>query len=128
MAAWGVYFYCYGHMKDYFERSLSQRQNQAASADGLLQLRPQEHLIAAAIAGLITSTVTNPIWVIKTRMSLQIRGDQGNYSSCFSKNFVFTSPFFKMIPNHLFFDLSFVCKKKIISSKTLFSEFYKKKG
>ncbi|KAI8075934.1 mitochondrial carrier domain-containing protein [Gilbertella persicaria] len=32
---------------------------------------PIVHLTSAAVAGIVTSTITNPIWVIKTRLQLQ---------------------------------------------------------
>jgi len=36
-----------------------------------MQLSPGAHMLAAAEAGLITLFLTNPIWVVKTRLCLQ---------------------------------------------------------
>ncbi|KAF8980081.1 hypothetical protein BGZ46_004640 [Entomortierella lignicola] len=37
------------------------------------------HLASAAIAGVVTATATNPIWMVKTRMQLQSEGKQRIY-------------------------------------------------
>lgn len=34
------------------------------------QLKPQTHLASGVTAGIVTSTVTNPIWLVKTRLQL----------------------------------------------------------
>lgn len=36
-----------------------------------MQLTPGMHMLAAAEAGILTLTMTNPIWVVKTRLCLQ---------------------------------------------------------
>ncbi|KAF9094613.1 hypothetical protein BGX23_001867 [Mortierella sp. AD031] len=41
------------------------------------------HIAAAANAGVITATMTNPIWMVKTRMQLQIEGNKRIYKSSF---------------------------------------------
>ncbi len=34
------------------------------------------HLSAAALAGVVTATATNPIWVVKTRLQLDSRRNE----------------------------------------------------
>jgi solute carrier family 25 folate transporter 32 len=43
-------------------------------------LGPAQHMMAAAEAGVVTLVLTNPIWVIKTRLCLQC-GDGSHYLS-----------------------------------------------
>lgn len=67
--AWGLYFGCY--------RWFQMEKDQFSSFD---QTR------AAAAAGVVTQLLTNPIWVIKTRMQLQQRNtvnSDKNYKSTF---------------------------------------------
>jgi solute carrier family 25 folate transporter 32 len=54
--SWGIYFGIYSLLKDRYSES---------------KLSPIQHLSASAQAGFLTSLLTNPIWVIKTRMCSQ---------------------------------------------------------
>ncbi|KAI7858339.1 mitochondrial carrier domain-containing protein, partial [Circinella umbellata] len=54
-----INFYTYGNGKKLYTEL-----NQGKETVGV-------HLISAATAGIITSTATNPIWVVKTRLQLQ---------------------------------------------------------
>ena len=54
-----INFYAYGNGKRYISQNFNHGQEAA-----------WVHLCAAASAGIITSTVTNPIWLVKTRLQL----------------------------------------------------------
>ncbi|XP_076006667.1 solute carrier family 25 member 32-like [Genypterus blacodes] len=58
-ASWGLYFFFYNAIKAYTKEG---RQTELSAA---------EHLVSAAQAGVLTLTITNPIWVTKTRLVLQ---------------------------------------------------------
>lgn len=58
-ASWGLYFFFYNAIKGYTKEG---RQT---------ELSATEHLVSAAEAGVLTLTLTNPIWVTKTRLVLQ---------------------------------------------------------
>ncbi len=60
-----INFYSYGNGK----RVLAERFNSGKES-------PLVHLSAAAIAGIVTATATNPIWVVKTRMQLENQAHQ----------------------------------------------------
>ncbi|XP_034029650.1 mitochondrial folate transporter/carrier-like [Thalassophryne amazonica] len=62
-ASWGLYFFFYNAIKGYTKEG---RQTELSAA---------EHLVSAAEAGVLTLTITNPIWVTKTRLVLQYESD-----------------------------------------------------
>ncbi|XP_050293122.1 mitochondrial folate transporter/carrier [Anthonomus grandis grandis] len=59
-SSWGLYFFFYSGLKKFLQ-------------DGNVNtaLGPGTHLLAAAQAGLATLLITNPLWVVKTRLCLQ---------------------------------------------------------
>lgn len=59
-SAWGLYFLFYNTIKVYQQKG-----------DTNKSLGPVNHMIAASQAGLCTLALTNPIWVVKTRLCLQ---------------------------------------------------------
>lgn len=58
--AWGIYFFAYNTAKDRYKR-----------LTGQTNVGPLLHLASAAEAGSLVCFVTNPIWVVKTRLQLQ---------------------------------------------------------
>jgi len=63
-SAWGFYFFFYNAVKSKMQDGNAHK-----------QLSALNHLLAASSAGVLTLTMTNPIWVVKTRLCLQ-SGDQ----------------------------------------------------
>ncbi|KAJ5173975.1 uncharacterized protein N7500_001906 [Penicillium coprophilum] len=70
--SWGLYFLCYSSLKDTIRKHREQRKQILTSSD---------YLLASGSAGVITSVLTNPIWVIKTRMLSTGSQAPGAYSS-----------------------------------------------
>lgn len=65
-ASWGLYFLWYTMIKEHM----------SASGDGSNKLTAGQHLLAASESGAVTALITNPIWVVKTRMFMD--KDAGN--------------------------------------------------
>ncbi|XP_059613601.1 mitochondrial folate transporter/carrier [Phlebotomus argentipes] len=59
-SAWGFYFLFYNTIKTWIQ-----------GGNTHIALGPTMHMIAAAEAGILTLAMTNPIWVVKTRLCLQ---------------------------------------------------------
>ena len=63
VSAWGLYFMLYNHMKSFITYY---RYNNNINT----QLKSIDHLAAASLTGCTIQLITNPIWLIKTRMFL----------------------------------------------------------
>ena len=72
--SWALYFMWYGNIKDLVRSA-------RATNTGQSQLRSSDYFIASGIAGVLTAVLTNPIWVIKTRMLSTARNTPGAYTS-----------------------------------------------
>ncbi|XP_076237838.1 solute carrier family 25 member 32 isoform X2 [Calliopsis andreniformis] len=63
--AWGCYFFFYDAIKSKIQGGNTKK-----------ALGPYWHMFAAADAGILTLLMTNPFWVVKTRLCLQYVGDE----------------------------------------------------
>ncbi|QLG70631.1 hypothetical protein HG535_0A05720 [Zygotorulaspora mrakii] len=68
-----INFFTYGTTKDIYSRSFNNGEEAAWI-----------HLMAGATAGVATSTATNPIWMVKTRLQLDKAGKTRLYSNSWS--------------------------------------------
>lgn len=66
--AWSIYFWAYNRAKQRHQR----RRVDGGGVAGA-RLPPALHLASAAEAGALVCLVTNPVWVVKTRLQLQRR-------------------------------------------------------
>lgn len=73
--SWGMYFLWYGMAKDLIAttRGLHGKEREKLSSS--------DYFFAAGASGVLTACVTNPIWVIKTRMLSTARNTPGAYTS-----------------------------------------------
>lgn len=72
---WGIYWWAYTSLKSNLSPKFKKDKDS-----------PLLHLVAATGAGLVTSTITNPLWVIKSRLQTQkmsIHANNFQYSSIF---------------------------------------------
>ncbi|KKA26899.1 hypothetical protein TD95_002132 [Thielaviopsis punctulata] len=73
-AGWASFFYFKARTEEVlFSRSSGENKQR--------HLAPQEHFLASAVAGAMTTLLTNPIWVLKTRMLSSDRASAGAYRS-----------------------------------------------
>lgn len=89
--AWGTYLYLYEKIKDWYKdrqgissstgsgddgsSSSTNKQQQRRQQGSTARLGAGYNLLSAAQAGAIVCVLTNPIWLIKTRLALQQRTD-----------------------------------------------------
>lgn len=66
--SWGLYFFWYDHIKRLLCLSNPSSTFMFGDGDARGRLSSSKYFFASGMAGLLTSILTNPIWVIKTRM------------------------------------------------------------
>ncbi|KAK4056616.1 mitochondrial FAD carrier protein flx1 [Microbotryomycetes sp. JL221] len=67
-SSWGLYFLWYTMIKE------------KMGAEEGIKLSAGQHLLASASSGVVTAVMTNPLWVVKTRMYTTSRGAENAYS------------------------------------------------
>eukprot|EP01101_Sappina_pedata_P013397 TRINITY_DN9661_c0_g1_i1.p1 TRINITY_DN9661_c0_g1~~TRINITY_DN9661_c0_g1_i1.p1 ORF type:complete len:318 (+),score=36.78 TRINITY_DN9661_c0_g1_i1:185-1138(+) len=72
--SWGLYFLIYESFKSFFQKRMDLNQ------DGNRQLGMSQHFVSGMGAGIIVAALTNPIWVIKTRILTQVTVKNGKTS------------------------------------------------
>ena len=77
--SWALYFLFYGNIKDLI-RSARARTNPSTKL-GKQELSSSDYFLASGASGILTAVLTNPIWVIKTRMLSTARHTPGAYKS-----------------------------------------------
>jgi len=73
-ASWGGYFFFYESIKQQMMQRHRTLQNLEPTQ--YVQLSPMDNFTAACVSGAIMVGCTNPLWLIKTRMQLQLKKSQ----------------------------------------------------
>ncbi|KAI1076303.1 mitochondrial carrier [Whalleya microplaca] len=73
--SWASFFF----FKARVERAILTFKTPPGNSD--VSLSPQDYFVASGVAGLVTQALTNPIWVLKTRMLSSDRSAAGAYPS-----------------------------------------------
>ena len=77
--SWALYFMWYDNVKSLIRAG---RARSAPSTKlGKQELRPGDYFLASGVSGVLTAVLTNPIWVVKTRMLSSSRYAPGAYRS-----------------------------------------------
>ena len=80
-SSWAMFFY----IKSRIEELLLDRKNHALSASQpKTDLTAWDNVMAATVGGFLTTVVTNPVFVLKTRMLSSDKGSEGAYPSMLS--------------------------------------------
>ena len=77
--SWALYFMWYGNIKDLIRASRARIS--PSTKLGKQELRSSDYFLASGLSGILTAVLTNPIWVIKTRMLSTARNTPGAYKS-----------------------------------------------
>uniref|UniRef100_A0A069DSI1 Solute carrier family 25 member 32 n=1 Tax=Panstrongylus megistus TaxID=65343 RepID=A0A069DSI1_9HEMI len=72
-SAWGFYFLFYNSIKTWVQGGNSKT-----------PLGPSMHMLLAAQAGILTLIMTNPVWVVKTRLCLQYSDEKVKTGRCYA--------------------------------------------
>ncbi|KAJ3412539.1 hypothetical protein HDV05_000620 [Chytridiales sp. JEL 0842] len=76
--SWGLYFWWYSMIQDQMR---SFRGMDITVSEQKQRLPPGDHMLASALAGALTSLITNPFWLVKTRMCADRASDPNAYKS-----------------------------------------------
>jgi len=81
LPSWGIYFYVYKTLQKYIipAPQISERSDESATWAPLPNLLPA--IGSAVLAGACSTVVTNPVWMIKTRMMTQSNTTTWRYTS-----------------------------------------------
>ena len=99
-ASWGGYFFIYERLKsNMLKQKLGNVQKSLICTEGSLQsndsssvkLGPLENFTAACMAGSVMVALTNPIWLVKTRMQLELKHVQQLNQEVLSKKGTFST-------------------------------------